>query len=71
MNPSPTPGHPPSRSTPSQGDPACTVVYLSEVFFPHQTRQNPQTRTHSEADWWSGSCGSTGDDAPTAPGGAR
>lgn len=33
--------------------------------------QNPQTRTDREADWWSGSCGATGDDALTAPGGVR
>lgn len=52
--------------------PASSHESLSEVFStpPHPVRI-PRLRTHREIDWSSGSSGSTGDDALTAPGGVR
>lgn len=66
------PGAPCSQDAWRQGDPSFQSRISLRSFF-HTTTpvRNPQTRTEREADWASGSCGSTGDDALTAPGGAR
>ncbi len=56
--------------------PASSRASLSGIFFHTTTSQryigqSPRFRTYREIDWSAGSCGSTRDDALTAPGGVQ
>lgn len=66
-----------AREAHTPGRPACPIAHISLKFFFHTTTsqryigQSPRFRTHREIDWSAGSCGSTRDDALTAPGGVQ